>query len=233
MTLIHGHRICQCRRCIGHVVNTPAGPLKGKYLTRGEYGEHERWGRFEERRASHRYVVYNVLSTSLMRPSRTDRESTSQRNLNEIAKLRKELEERARSFRAPVGLSFRFPPLNDSPEPPAEPSDDVNDILEQRTLSLRNHSANLPVIELEKWITTSIGRLSKFLSAKDAELRNAASDLHLDFGLQARALRNLVRQEWYQQRELAVAQSTVAMLRKPVRSAEFDCCAFLFALLTV
>ena len=168
----------------------------------------------------------------LMSPSRENRGSTSRRNLNELAELRKELEERARSFHAPVGLSFRFPPLSDSPEPPVEPSGDVNDILEQRTLSLRNQSANLPVIELEKWITTSIGRLSKFSSAKDTELRDAASDLHLDLGLQARTLRNLVRQEWYRQRELAVAQSSVAMLRKPVRSAEFDCCAFWFALPT-
>ena len=229
MTLIHGHRICQCRRCVGHVVDTPAGPLKGKRLTRGEYSEHERWGRFEERRASHWYVDFNVLLAPLMRPSRENRGSTSRRNLNEVAKLREELEERARSFRAPVGLSFRFPPLSDSPEPPVEPSGDVNDILEQRTLSLRNHSTNLPVIELEKWITTSTGRLSKFSSAKDVELRNAASDLHLDLGLQARTLRNLVRQEWYRQRELAVAQSSVAMLRKPARSAEFDCCAFWFA----
>ena len=235
MTLIHGHRICQCRRCIGHVVDTPAGQLKGKRLTRGEHGEHERQRRFEERRTLHRYVVPYVLSksTSLMGPSRTNRESASRRNLGEVTRLRKELGERACSFRPPVRLVFKFLPLHDSPEPPVEPPGDVNDLLEHRTLSLRNHSANLPVIEFEKWITTSIGRLSKFSSAKDTELRDAASDLYFELELQARTLRNLVRQEWYRQRDLAVAQSNVATLRKPVRSTEFDCCAFQFVLPTV
>lgn len=230
MTLIHGHRICQCRRCIGHVVDTPAGPLKGKRLTRGEYSEHERQGRFEGRRASRRYVACYTLPTSLIEPSRTNRESAGRRNLNEVVNLRKELEERICSFEAPMRLSFRFPPLSDSPDPPTEPSGDVNDILEQRTLSLRNHSMNLPITEFDKWITTSIGKLSKFSSAKDVELRNVASDLLLDLGLQAQALRDTVRQEWYRQRELAVAQSSVAVLRKPVRSVEFDCCTSWFAL---
>lgn len=59
------------------------------------------------------------------------------------------------------------------------------------------------------------------------ELRTAASDLLLKLELQAQVLRDQVRQEWYQQRELAIAQSSVAMLRKPFRAAEFDCCAFL------
>jgi hypothetical protein len=226
MTLIHGHRICQCRRCIGHVVDMPGGPIKGRRVTRGEYSQHEKRGRFEEKCASNRYVTRRLSSMSLIGFSRTNRGSASRRNLNEISQLEKELEQRAHSFCAPTKLSFTFPPVKDSPEPPLEKSSDPNDLLEHRTLSLRNHSANLPVIEFEKWIATSIGRLSKFLSAKDSELRTAASDLHLKLELQAQVLRKLVRQEWYRQRELAVAQSSVAMLRKPVRSAEVDCCTF-------
>lgn len=125
-------------------------------------------------------------------------------------------------------LFFRFPPLEDSPEPPLEKSGDPNDLLERRTLWLSNNTANIPVIEFEKWITTSVGRLPKFFAAKDEELRTAASDLQLNLEFHAQALRNQVRGEWYRQRELVIAQSSMAMLRKPVRASEFDCCTFPF-----
>ena len=65
MTLIHGHRICQCWRCVGHIVDTPAGPLKGRRVTRGEYSQHEKQGRFEERQAS-RYVAPHAPSMLLI-----------------------------------------------------------------------------------------------------------------------------------------------------------------------
>lgn len=139
----------------------------------------------------------------------------------------KELEQRASAFRPPTQLFFNFPPVEGSPEPPLEKPGDANDLLEHRTLCLRNHTANSQVIEFEKWIAASIGRLSKFSAAKDAGLRTAASNLHSKLELQAKSLRNHVIQEWYRQKELAVAQSSIAMLRKPVRAAEFDCCVSL------
>ena len=150
-------------------------------------------------------------------------ESVNQRNLNEILRLGKELEERANTFRSPIQLSFRFPPRHDSPEPPVAMPDDANDLLEQRTLALRNDVVNRPVIEFEKWIMSSSGKLSNFLSSRDAELRTAASDLQLQLGLQAQALRDLTRQNWYHQREQATTEFEVAKLKKPTRSLEFDC----------
>jgi len=106
-------------------------------------------------------------------------------------------------------------------------SEDPNDLMEQRTLALRNDAMNYPVTGFNKWITASSGKLSKFSSMDDAEVRAAASDLQSRLESQARALRNLTRKIWYRQREQAAAEFEVARLRKPVRSVEFDCSASL------
>jgi len=226
MTLIHGHRICHCRRCIGHVVGTPAGPIQGRRVTDKEYNEHDKQTRLEGRRVQRRYVVpcyrcYVVNVIYSLGSSR--RESVNQRNLDEVLRLGKELEERARVFRPPVQLSFRVPPHHDSPEPSVETPDDPSDLVEQRTLALRNDAVNRPVIKFEKWVVATSGKLSKFSSARDAELHAAASALQLRLGLQAQALRNLTRQNWYCQREKAAAEFEVARMRRPARSVEFDC----------
>ena len=225
MTLIHGHRVCRCRRCIGHVVGTPAGPIQGRKVTDKEYSEHYKQTMLEERRTRRRYAIFCCCCiVNFIHPlRRSRRESANQRNLDEVRRLRKELEERTRAFRPPIQLSFRIPPHHNSPVPSLEMPDDPNDLLEQRSLALRNDAVNHPMIEFERWIVTSSGRLSKFSSARDAELHAAAADLQLQLGLQTRALRNLTRENWYRQREQAAAEFEIAKLRKPAQSVEFDC----------
>lgn len=112
----------------------------------------------------------------LARSSRRD--SISQRSLDEIRLLSKELEQKIRVFRPPIQLSFRFPPCHDSLEPPYEKPDDPNDLLEQRTLALRGDAINSPVADFQKWITASNRKLQR-LPARDVELRAGISDLQV------------------------------------------------------
>ena len=151
------------------------------------------------------------------------RKSANQRNLDEVRLLKKELEKRTRSFRPPIQLSFRFPPHHDSPEPLAGKPEDPNNLLEQRTLALRDDAVNRPIVEFEKWIKSSSGKLSRVSPAHDEELDATTSDLQLQLESQSEALRNLIRQNWYHQRERAVAEFEIAKLKRPTRSVVFDC----------
>ena len=84
---MHGHKVWRCRRCIGHAVGTPAGPIQGRKVTDKEGSEHYKQTMLEERRTRCQYAIFCCCIVNVIYPLRRSRRESANGTVDCNSKL--------------------------------------------------------------------------------------------------------------------------------------------------